>query len=691
MRDGDAMACEQPPRGVREPRRSPAICDDGRCYPHGDDPRGPAERGHCQGDAGGGAARAQGEDDGVRGLGRLGGELESGEHMSRHRSRVRATAGDPAPRPERRGTPPGAQHGEGEGGRAPRAYDERRPAGARRRDGAARDGVGLPELGEYGLVAECRRVDRGAKAVRGARPARRDEDRSPRHAGQQELEPPYLVPAARCRRPVFALHVEGGHAQGAREGRRRLERRWPRAQATRHQRRTYLFTQQRRIRHLNPDPEDADAGCHGLHPPRRARRPQVRGRPARWPAPFPTTGRRLLQDAGQGAGGDRRGPGRAQQARVSYIDTPAALADAVATLRREPLVAADTEAASFHRYHDRIFLVQLASPSLTAIIDPLAIADLSPVRGLLDHPKAEKIFHDADYDLRILDRDYGFRAHRLFDTRIAAQLAGEPAVGRRGLPDKYVGVKLAKEHQKADWSRRPLPPAMLGYAAADTQHLPALREALRSHLAALQRLAWAEEEFTRLEDLRWTATPDGGGPDAFLRVKGAKALPPRQLAALRELYRWREGVAAEQDRATFRIIGNDALLAVARALPQSAAELARVGQLPGALAGRHGPALLDAVRRALALGEADLPRVERTPRPPRDTSVEARVERRSAARTRAAPELGLEPGVLCGRSTLEAVARALPLPNDRAGLARIGELRRWQIDALGDALLAAFG
>ena len=374
---------------------------------------------------------------------------------------------------------------------------------------------------------------------------------------------------------------------------------------------------------------------------------------------------------------------------MSYIRTPAALADAVAALRREPLVAADTEAASFHRYHDRIFLIQLASPSLTAIIDPVAIPDLSPVGGLLGDPQVEKIFHDADYDLRILDRDYGFRARRLFDTRIAAQLAGEPAVGLAALLEKYVGVKLAKEHQKADWSRRPLPPAMLAYAAADTQHLPVLREALRSRLAGLERLSWAEEEFTRLEDLRWTGPPDGRGADAFLRIKGAKALPPRQLAALRELYRWREAVAAEQDRATFRVIGNDALVAVARALPRSIAELQGLGQVPAALAARHGAALLDGVRRALAFDDADLPRVERTPRPPRDASVEARVERLKVARNRVAQGLGLEPGVLCGRSTLEAVARAQPVPNDRAGLARIGELRRWQIEALGDALLAA--
>jgi ribonuclease D len=372
---------------------------------------------------------------------------------------------------------------------------------------------------------------------------------------------------------------------------------------------------------------------------------------------------------------------------VSYISTPEALAEAVAAFRREPLIAVDTEAASFHRYRDRIFLIQVSSPSRTAIIDPLAIADLTPIGELLADAAVEKIFHDADYDLRILDRDYAFRARHLFDTRIAAQLAGEPAVGLAALLEKHLGVKLAKEHQKADWSRRPLPPAMLAYAAADTQHLPALRETLRARLTELGRLAWAEEECRRLEELRWTGVADGA--EAYLRVKGAKVLEPRPLAALRELYRWRERFAADKDQATFRIIGNDALLAVARALPRTPEELERVAQVPRSLAIRHGAALLDGVRRALALPEAELPHIERVARPPRDPSFDARVERLKTARNRVAKELGLDPGVLCGRSTLEAVARALPLPNDRAGLARIGELRRWQIAALGDALLAA--
>jgi len=373
----------------------------------------------------------------------------------------------------------------------------------------------------------------------------------------------------------------------------------------------------------------------------------------------------------------------------SYIRTPPALAETIAAFRREPLVAADTEAASFHRYRDRLFLVQLSAPTRTAIIDPLAVPDLSPVGELLADRDVEKVFHDADYDLRIFDRDYGFRAVRVFDTRIAAQLAGEPAVGLAALLKKYLGVTLTKEHQKGDWSRRPLPPAMLEYAAADTRHLPALREALAARLRELGRLEWAAEEFTRLEALRWTGTADGA--DAFLRVKGAKVLPPRSLAALRELYRWRETLAAEQDRATFRIVGNESLLAVAKALPRSPADLAAIAELPAKLAGRHAAALLDAVRRALALSEAELPRVERVPRPAKDPAIDERVERLKAARNRVAVELGLDPGVLCGRATLEAIARAAPPPADRAGLTRIGELRRWQIEVLGDHLLEAFG
>jgi len=370
----------------------------------------------------------------------------------------------------------------------------------------------------------------------------------------------------------------------------------------------------------------------------------------------------------------------------SYIARPDSLAELIAAVRREPRIAVDTEAASFHRYRDRIYLIQISTANRTALIDPLAVADLSPVGAVLADRRIEKTFHDADYDLRVLDRDYGFRATRLFDTRIAAQLAGEPAIGLAALLEKYAGVKLAKEHQKADWSQRPLPPPMLAYAAEDTRHLLALRDALEQRLRELGRLDWANEEFTRLEGLRWTGVAEGD-TDGYLRVKGAKGLPPRALAVFRELHRWRETVAQRDDKAPFRVIGNDSLLAISKALPATPAGLAGLKDVPASLARRHGAALLEAVARARALPESDLPRLERSARPPKNPDFDARVERLKAVRNRMAGELRIDPGVLCGRTTLEAVARAAP--KDRTGLAQVGELRRWQADVLGEAMLEA--
>ena len=372
-----------------------------------------------------------------------------------------------------------------------------------------------------------------------------------------------------------------------------------------------------------------------------------------------------------------------------YVDTAPELAAFVSAVRSElgARVGVDTEAASFHRYRDRIYLLQVSSPTQSAVIDPVAITDLGPVGALLADPQLEKTFHDADYDLRVLDRDYGFHAARLFDTRIAAQLAGEPAIGLAALLEKYVGVKLDKEHQKADWSIRPLTPSMLAYAAADTRYLLALRDALEQRLTALGRLTWAQEEFKQLELLRWTGVIPGTDDDSYLRLKGAKGLGSRGLAALQLLHRWRDTVAERDDKAPFRIIGNDALIGVSRALPATRAELAKIRELPSSLARRHGDALLDAVVRAKALDERALPKLERKPRPQKDPGFDARLEKVKEVRNRVATELGLEPGVLGGRTTLEAVVRAKPA--NRTELEKVGELRRWQIGVLGDAFLEA--
>jgi ribonuclease D len=367
----------------------------------------------------------------------------------------------------------------------------------------------------------------------------------------------------------------------------------------------------------------------------------------------------------------------------SRIDTQSAFEALLAELGREPLLAVDTEAASFHRYHDRVYLVQLSSRVRTAIVDPLAVSDLTPLGRLLADPSVEVVFHDADYDLRLLDQQYGFRAARLFDTRVAAQLLNEPGIGLAALLEKYLDVRLDKRFQRADWSTRPLPPEMLDYAAADTRHLPVLRDILRSRLAERGRLSWAEEEFALLEQVKWRTAEDD--EPAYLRVKGAKLLRGRHLAALRELHQWREEAAARTDRAAFRILNTDPLLAIARALPTDLAALRAIRGISPDFVDRRGREILEAVRRALDLPERDLPRIERGPRRIPDPAFEARLDRLKAKRNELAARLDLAPGVLCPNATLEAIARVRPRTLDE--LRGIPGIRRWQAESFGGELL----
>lgn len=381
-----------------------------------------------------------------------------------------------------------------------------------------------------------------------------------------------------------------------------------------------------------------------------------------------------------GMAGTKRG-----QAPYRYVSSAPELEALARRVAGEPLLAVDTEAASFHRFVDRIYLIQLSTRKDTAIIDPLTVGDVADLGAVLADPRIEIIFHDADYDLRILDRDYGIRARRLFDTRIAAQLLGEPAIGLAALLEKYLGVKLDKKYQRADWSRRPLTPEMLDYAAMDTRHLPALRDTLRQQLETAGRLAWAEEEFGRLEDLRWTPVSTNG--DSYLRIKGARLLSRRGLALLRELAHWRDAVAAELDRATFRVMPNEALLKLAAGAKPSRDELKQTAGVSPRLVDTRGDALLAAIERGLAVPEKELPRFPRGERRTPDASFDARVEKLKAVRNKAAVELKLDPGVLCPKGTLEAVARANPATE--AAMRKLPDIRQWQVDVLGKSFLGA--
>jgi len=367
-----------------------------------------------------------------------------------------------------------------------------------------------------------------------------------------------------------------------------------------------------------------------------------------------------------------------------YLDQQAAFERFMASLAGTDLVAVDTEAASFHRHRDRVYLIQLSSRNATAIVDPLAVTDLTSLGALLANPAVETLFHDADYDLRTLNRDYAFTATRLFDTRIAAQLLNEPGIGLAALLEKYLGVTLDKRWQRADWSRRPLEQGMLDYAASDTRYLPSLRDILKAKLEESGRWSWAEEEFAMLSSIRWA--PNGSAEEAYLRIKGARTLRGHQFTVLRELFAWREKVAAQLDRAVFRVMMNEALLAVARAMPADEPALRELKALSPEQIRRWGLDILAAVRRGVEAPPESIPVFERGRRPPPDLAYDARLDRLKSVRNAIAEALPLAPGVLCPNAILEAIARQEP-----AGMEQLQEvegMRRWQREVLGERLLA---
>ena len=377
-------------------------------------------------------------------------------------------------------------------------------------------------------------------------------------------------------------------------------------------------------------------------------------------------------------------PGSAGSNGPQYIDSSEAADKFLASIAGTRALALDTEGASFHRYVDRIYLLQLSTERRHAIIDPLKVGSPDRLGALLESREVEVVFHDADYDLRLLHQDYGWRVTNIFDTRLAAQLLGIKAFGLAALLESFFGVRLDKKHQRADWSMRPLPGDMLEYAAQDTMHLLSLRQRLEDALEKKRRLHWAREEFELLEGTQWDDVDEGTG---FLRIKGARDLTRRELALLRELVAWRDGVAKELDRSTFRVAGNDVLLTLAREAPSTAAAVGAVKGLSRLVVTKHAKAIIDAVARGQAVPEAELPRFPRGPRWARDPDYEDRVSALKAVRDRRAQELELDPGVLCPRERLEAIARRKPESIEE--LTEVPEVRRWQVEVLGEDLIGA--
>ncbi len=332
------------------------------------------------------------------------------------------------------------------------------------------------------------------------------------------------------------------------------------------------------------------------------------------------------------------------------IDTDAKLATFLSGLASAPWLALDTEADSLHAYPEKICLIQISTADGDRLIDPLAKINLEPLlTALAGH---ELIMHGADYDLRLFRKHHEFVPRAIFDTMLAARLLGERHFGLSSLVEKFLGVKLDKASQKADWARRPLTEKMEAYARNDTHHLRPLSDKLKQELQSRGRLGWHQELCARLiADCSQPPVTDG---DSAWRVKGSHGLDRAALAVLRELWQWRETEAIGANRPPFFILSHEKMVGFAEA---AAAQQPVEPLLPPRMSPRRRDSLAAAIRAGLAVPPERYPEKVRH-QFNRATEAEMRRYRELEKRRDAhAHKLGIDPTLIASRATLGDLAR----------------------------------
>ncbi|HEU0132623.1 MAG TPA: HRDC domain-containing protein [Mycobacteriales bacterium] len=379
------------------------------------------------------------------------------------------------------------------------------------------------------------------------------------------------------------------------------------------------------------------------------------------------------------------------------VTDPAVLAAAVAALRDATgPVAIDAERASGYRYGQRCYLVQLRRQGAgTFLIDPIALPDLSSLDEAL--ADAEWILHAASQDLPCL-AEVGLRPRSLFDTELAARLAGYERVGLATMVEVVLGHRLDKGASSADWSQRPLPPGLLRYAALDVEVLVALRDHLAAVLEEQGKAEWARQEFAAIVG----APPPAPRAEPWRRTSGIHRLrSPRQLAGVRALWERRDELARQRDTAPGRVLPDAAIIDAVTRWPKTPEALAALPVFGGRANKRRIALWYGALEEAAALPDSALPTstgpADGTPPPAhrwaeRDPVAAARLAAARAAVTALAARYAVPVENLIEPAAVRRLAWVPPSPvtaDTVADALRASGARQWQVDLVAEALAEA--
>lgn len=362
----------------------------------------------------------------------------------------------------------------------------------------------------------------------------------------------------------------------------------------------------------------------------------------------------------------------------TYIDGIEALRRFIGTVEatgRFEACSIDTEADSMHSYETKLCLIQFSVPGALAIVDPLAIGteELGEFIRFVD--RFEVVWmHGADYDISLLNGTFGWAPRTIHDTQVAARLLGAGKFGLANLLEEEYAVKLSKQSQKADWSRRPLSEKMLAYAYNDVRYLIDLGDRYLQRLREAGRIEWFLESCQSSRDL--VLVREAKSEDDLWRVNGWGRLSPRGLHFLKHIWRWRDEECRRLDRPAFKFLGNQEILAMAERL-ESGKDLAPPHYL------RPSPArrLREAVLAARDIDPKEYPVKHRRGDGPRLEIDEAKLDSIRRFRDKVAADLGIEATVVATRTAMERLA-ATNLPEEE----KRGLLLGWQRTLLAPCL-----
>jgi ribonuclease D len=360
---------------------------------------------------------------------------------------------------------------------------------------------------------------------------------------------------------------------------------------------------------------------------------------------------------------------------IQFINTPEKLAVLCQDLVDAPWLALDTEFLREKTYYSKFCLLQIATPSLVACVDPLALEDIDSLLDIIYDTTVVKVFHSARQDLEIFYHLRGSLPTPVFDTQVAAPLLGfQDNPGYAMLVSSWLNVNLTKEHTRTDWSCRPLSEGQVAYAADDVIYLAEIYQRMLKKLTDLGRLSWLKDDFDHLSDVTvYQANPEL----AWLRIRGLKKLTKKQLSVAQSLAQWRERIAQQENRPRNWLLRDDLIIDLARLQPNNVGELIKVRNLHERTVKRHGKALCALIEQAA--NQEPVPRDEEAPRADKQHQHDAIVDILTAVVRIRAKENSISASVLASRKQLDEL-----LQNASESCL----LQGWRATMVGDELLA---